>query len=238
MEFEQNLQKVGLTANESKVYLALLKTGSAKAGKVSKEAGLNRTSTYESLRSLLEKGLISYVIIGKVKWFQPSEPRNLRVYLENKMEALDEVLPELSKTYSSKKLDESVRLFKGKKGVKTVLEDIVATGEDNYIFGSEGQLSEKMPGYAEKFVNRLKRKGIRTRSLVRAGRKSETFYNSSVRLVPEDVESPMVTNVYGNKIALIVWSDPPEAVLIENEMAAKAYRSYFQLMWKNAGKKG
>jgi sugar-specific transcriptional regulator TrmB len=237
MDLEQTLRKVGLSSNEAKVYLALLRTGSSKAGGISKEAGINRTSTYDSFRSLLEKGLISYVIIGKVKWFQASDPRNLRVFLKNKIEVLDEAMPQLSRIHSSEKLKESVSLFKGKKGVKTVLKDIIATGEDNCVFGSEGQLEERMPEYAEKFVRQLSGKDIRVRSLVRSGRKGKVGSNSAVRFVPKNVESPVVTNVYGNKIAMIIWSEPPEAILIENRMAAKAYRSYFEFMWANAGRK-
>jgi len=231
------LRSVGLSRNESKVYLALLRTGSAKAGRIAKESGLNRTSTYGCLDSLVEKGLASYVTVGQVKWFQASDPRNLRVFLENKIEFIDESLPELYQIYSSKKLPERVSIYKGRRGVKTVLEDIISTGEENCIFGSEGQLEERMPIYAEKFLRRLKKDKISIRSLVRSGRKKEQFYSkATVRFVPKSVESPVVTNIYGNKIALIIWSDPPEAVIIENEMAARAYRSYFELMWRNARK--
>lgn len=237
MEPQKTLQKAGLSRNEAKVYLALLKTGSSKAGRISKQAGINRTSTYNSLKSLLEKGLISYVIIGKVKWFQASHPRNIKVFLKNKLEVLDETLPELSKTFSSKKLKKSVSLFKGNKGVRTVLEDIISTGEINCIFGSEGLLEERMPAYAARFIRNIRKNNLKIRSLVRSGRKGEVSNNADIRFVPKNVESPVVTNIYGNKIALIIWSDPPEAVLIENQMAAKAYKSYFELMWANAEKR-
>ncbi len=234
MEHEKILQKIGLSQNEARVYLTLLKIGSSKAGRISKECALNRTSTYNSLRSLIDKGLVSYVIIGKVKWFQASPPSNLEVYLKNKMEVLHEGLPELQRIYQSNTMESSVRLFKGNKGVRTVLEDIISTGETNLILGSEGQLEERMPHYASRFTRQLSGKGIKVRSLVRSGRKGEVSDRAEVRFVPEDVESPMVSNIYGNKIALIIWSDPPEAILIENEMAARAYRSYFELIWESA----
>ena len=233
MDNERVLQKIGLSQNEAKVYLTLLKIGSAKAGKIAKECGLNRTSTYNSLRSLIDKGLVSYVIIGKIRWFQASPPSNLEVYLKNKMEVLEENLPDLEKIYRANRMESSVRLFKGNKGVRTVLEDIISTGRTNLILGSEGQLEERMPYYASRFTRRLKEKGIKVRSIVRSGRKGEVSEVSEVRFVPKNVESPMVTNIYGNKIALIIWSNPPEAIIIENEMAARAYRSYFELLWNS-----
>ena len=107
------LQKVGFSINESKVYLNLIKLGSAKAGKISKEANLDRSSTYNSLQSLLQKGLCSYVTIGKIKWFQCSSSKNIVKYLSNKVETAKEFLPELEKVRKQTKLKENVTLFKG-----------------------------------------------------------------------------------------------------------------------------
>jgi len=47
-------------------------------------------------------------------------------------------------------------------------------------------------------------------------------------------ESPAVTNIYGDKIAIIIWTDEPEGIIIENALAAKAYKSYFDFMWKHS----
>jgi len=70
---ERSLEKIGLTGNESKIYLALLRHGTAKAGKISKRAGINRTTTYDALKRLLEKGLISYVVRENRKYFTATE---------------------------------------------------------------------------------------------------------------------------------------------------------------------
>jgi hypothetical protein len=47
-------------------------------------------------------------------------------------------------------------------------------------------------------------------------------------------EQTITTNIYSDKIALILWTDLPEAVLIKNKAAAEAYRSYFEILWKQA----
>jgi hypothetical protein len=43
-------------------------------------------------------------------------------------------------------------------------------------------------------------------------------------------ESSTVTNIYGDKIAIIIWTDKPEGIIIENAAAARAYKSYFDFM--------
>ena len=102
MQANAALKTVGLSENEAKVYQALLSLGSSKAGRVSKVAELDRTSTYNSLKSLLEKGLASYVTIGKVKWFAASNPQNLKAFLTDKLERLEDVLPALEKEFGAR----------------------------------------------------------------------------------------------------------------------------------------
>ncbi len=228
------LQKSGLSMNEAKVYFALLQLGSSKAGRVSKLAEIDRTSTYNSLKLLIEKGLASYVVIGKTKWFQPAPPEKLLALVREKEENLRNILPMLAAEYKDKKLEENVRLFKGLRGVRTVLEDILSEGKPNLVFGSEGQLEKNMPAFAPKFVKSLRSKKIKIRSLVRQGRRDFSSKTAEVRFVPKNVQSNVVTNIYGDKIAIIIWSKTPEAILVENKTAAEAYKSYFDFMWQNA----
>lgn len=229
------LERVGLRRNEARIYRALLKLGSAKAGRIAKEAGVERTSTYNALQALLTKGLASYVTIGKIRWYQPAPPERLVAYYEARRERAEQLLPELSQLYEQTALPQNVRLFKGVRGVKSVLNDILHERMPNLIFGSEGQLEQRIPHFAERFTRELRERGITVRSLVREDRAGAGVH-ADVRLVPRSVESPVVTNIYANKIALIIWTEPPEAVLIENAAAAAAYRSYFELLWAGARK--
>ena len=227
----EKLVKLGFSNNESRVYLSLIKLGSSKAGMIAKHAELDRSSTYNALKSLLQKGLVSYVTIGKTKWFQSSSSNNIVNYLSKKLESAKDILPDLEKIRKQNKLRENVTLFKGFKGVKTIFEDILSNAEENLIFGSEGQFSQTMPLFANQFSQRLESKGIRIKSIIRSNRsKSKRNY----RFIPSTSESPVVTNIYDDKIAIIVWSDVPEAILIENKKAADAYRDYFSFMWKHA----
>lgn len=231
-EIEQVLENIGFTSNEIKVYLTLVKEGSSKAGKVAKLAKIDRSSCYNSLKSLLEKGIISYVLIGNVRWFQATGPRRLLEYIKEQEEGIKDILPKLQDLHRHKKQEGQVRLYKGMKGVKTVFQDILRTGADNYVFGSEGQFEDNLPAYSELFNRLADEKGMIIRMIKRPGRKEKKSPNN--RYVDKDIKSPVVTNIYGNKIALIVWTDEPEAIVIENRSAAEAYRNYFEFMWKHA----
>jgi len=122
------------------------------------------------------------------------------------------------------------------KGVRTIFQDILQSSKENLVFGNESQLEEKMPEYQKQLVRQLKENKIFVREIVREDRASPTSNPKQTRYVSKSVISPVVTNIYGDKIALIIWTDEPEGIIIENEAAAKAYRSYFEFMWEHARK--
>src|SRR3989338_6806138 len=233
---EKTLEKIGLAQNEIKVYLTLNDQGSLKAGRIAKLAHMDRSSAYNALQMLLDKGLVSYVLIGKIKWFQATGPQRILEYLKEQQDDVMAVLPELQERHKRKKIEGQVRLFKGVKGVKSVFLDMIRTGKDNYVFGSEGQFSKRMPEFALQFKRMKKEKGMQTYMICRKDRKEVDVSSANHRYLPRISESPAVTNIYGDKIAILIWTDEPEGIIIENGSTAKAYKSYFDFMWKHAMK--
>ena len=236
MEVEKVLEKLGFSPNEIKVYLTLNDHGSIKAGRVAKLAKIDRSSGYNALKSLQEKGLVSYVLVGNVKFFQATGPNRILDYLREQEEDVKEILPQLQERHKAKKIEGQVRLFKGIKGIKSIFLDIARTGKDNFAFGSEGQFSERMPEFAVQFDRLKKENKIKTQLIIRKDRKELDKKTSEHRYLPNIKESPAVTNIYGDKIAILIWTDEPEGIIIENEAAAKAYKSYFDVLWKYSKK--
>ena len=224
----QTLEKIGLSPNEIKVYLTLNDNGSMKAGRISKLAKVDRSSAYNAIKLLLEKGFVSYVMVGQVKYFQATGPKRFLDYIKEQEDDLKDIIPQLHERHKSNKIEGQVRLFKGLKGVKTIFLDMIRTGEDNFVFGSEGQFSERFPDFSIQFDL------IHTYLILRKGRKELDSKTSTYRYLDKVDESPAVTNIYGNKIAIIIWTDEPEGIIIENAAAAKAYKAYFDIMWKAA----
>lgn len=230
---EKTLENLGFSPNEIKVYLTLNDHGSMKAGRIAKLAKIDRSSAYNALKLLLEKGLASFVLIGEVKWFQATGPKRLLEFVQEQEEQVKEIVPILNERHAAHKIEGQVRLFKGIKGVKAIFLDIARTKKDNFVFGSEGQFSERMPEFAMQFDRMKKEQNIHTKLIIRQGRKELDTKRTEYRYLPNISESPAVTNIYGDKIAIIIWTPEPEGVIIENVAAAKAYKSYFDFMWKN-----
>ncbi len=233
-KIEKTFEKIGFSPNEIKVYLTLNDHGSMKAGRIAKLAHMDRSSCYNAIKLLLEKGFASYVLIGKVKWFQATGPKRLLDYLKEQEEDVKSIVSDLHERHTRSKIEGQVRLFRGIKGIKAIFLDMVRTGKDNYVFGSEGQFSDRMPEFALQFKRMKKEKNMKTYMICRKDRKELDVGFANHKYLPNISESPAVTNIYGDKIAILIWTDEPEGIIIENAAAARAYKSYFDFMWKNS----
>jgi len=242
MTFEsirETLKQIGLGHNESKIYITLLKLGPTMAGKIAKEANIDRSACYDSLKALVKKGLVNYAIEANRKKFAASNPQKLQDYLKEKEELVDGILPDLSELFSQKAEKSQLQMYKGKRGLKTVFENILkeAAGKENLVIDSHGEFVEKMPYYAPHFIKGLEKNKIKVRHIVRKGKNINPSKTTEVRYFSEQMKDTIITtNIYAGKIAIILWADVPEAIIITNQSAYEAYKGYFEILWKTARK--
>src|SRR5437868_13388020 len=117
----KELQDMGLSEKEAKVYLAALELGPTTAEKLAIQAKVNRSTTYVQLESLMEKGLMSTYEEGKKTFFAPESPELLRRLLTLKKDEvvarerdLTRFLPDLLRQFEGAGEKPVVRLFPGK----------------------------------------------------------------------------------------------------------------------------
>ena len=242
MDFEQireTLKQIGLGHNESKIYLILTKLGPSMAGRIAKESNIDSSACYDSLKALIKKGLVVYAIEANRKKFAASNPNRLKEYLKEKESLVDEVLPGLKEMFKLKEEKSQVSMYKGQKGMKAVFEDILeeAKRSENLVLDSSGLFEEKMPFYFPHFKKGLEANKIKVRHIVRKSgeKKLHPSKTTDIRFFSSEIsESTITTNIYSDKIALILWTDIPEAVLIKNKAAHDAYKEYFEMIWRIA----
>ena len=62
---EKILENIGLSKAEIKVYLALLELGPSTSGPIIQKSELQSSVVHRVLKTLLDKGIITYIKIGK-----------------------------------------------------------------------------------------------------------------------------------------------------------------------------
>src|SRR3989338_6207256 len=157
---QEILEKLGLSPNEVKVYLVLLRLGSASATEIAKGSGVHRVNVYDALERLMEKGLVSAVVKINKKYYEAADPDRIVDMLKEKERGIEEVrqiLPELKMDYKMASKRQDVHNFKGREGLKTFFEDILKTlkkGEEILSFGSAGKGSVILPHYMDMWEKR------------------------------------------------------------------------------------
>ena len=232
----EKLKEAGLTENESKIYLALLEIGPANAGLISRKSGLHRRVVYDSLDMLIQKGLVGYIKRNNTRLFQAANPERVRELLEEKEKILDEIMPKMIELYSKSKEKEETNFYVGINGLKTIFEDQINTGKEILILGASNLAYEILEFYFHWFDKRRKERKIKTRIIAHEKIKSNLPL-SEIRYLQKKYHSPLAVNVYGKKVALILWDrEKPLAILINNERISNGYKNYFEILWKIARK--
>lgn len=225
-----DLEKIGFTKIESKIFLYLNNSGKSSASTISKNIGINRTSTYDSLNRLISKGFVSYILKGKVKIFISSSPQIILKYYQEQEQKAQEILEKLSKT--QKQEEELVEIYEGKKGIKTILYDIL--NYKSYVaFGSSGKFYEVMGPDFIAFQNRKKELKIKSKVLqTTINSKLKKIAFAKFKIIPQEFSSPITTIIYANRVALIIWGINPCAILILSSKVSNQFLKQFELLWE------
>jgi len=236
MDLQNVLQTLGLEEKEAKVYLALLKEGETTATKLSELTSLDRTLMYQLTNKLIDKGFISYVLKDKIRHFAAADPETFLKNLKDKEEMLKKALPELKLRQNLEKKDTKVEIYRGRKGIYTMLKMIISNDSVYYCIGGMSEACTRFETEATKIVREadyLKTKGkilAREKDYLILGKREE------LRFVPDELLSSTSTMISGSKSAIFVWTEPYYAILIDNEEIAKGNISTFNYLWGMARK--
>ncbi|MEK6950699.1 MAG: helix-turn-helix domain-containing protein [Nanoarchaeota archaeon] len=231
------LETAGLSPNETKCYLVLLKVGSASANEISRQSGVHRVSVYDALRGLREKGLVSQILKANKLLFEAGNPEKITEIINEKVAQLEQVkkiVPELLLDFTLAKEKQEIHSFKGLPGIKTVLQEMLKSRTELLDFGAEYKIKEFLPYDYPKWDRERVKQKIKMRIIANSRIKPVTIPLTTIRYVPEEFNSSVSTYIFDYKVALIMWVEGPLAVLIEHKAVYESYKNYFEYLWKMA----
>jgi sugar-specific transcriptional regulator TrmB len=230
------LLELGLTQNEAKLYLLLVKGGQQKASQLSVQSSLQRRTVYDTLQQLEAKGLAGKAEVGGVQTFTPSPPSSLLSLLEEKRDSIEKILPSLSRIYESEDKT-SVSVIYGVAGMKTVLEDILALRADYCVYYGQLQIFDYLPKFFPIFNEKRKRLGIRARYMLLdvplARERSKRIPEAEFKFIDPSALSAGVWWTYADRLILYILQKEPITILIKNSDLAKTFRKNFDSMFES-----
>lgn len=241
---EETLRKLGLSSNEINVFIALLKLGTSKVDTVSKRIPLPRTTIYGLLKSLIEKGLVSYVVKSGVKHYEATNPQRLLSMEEERLVQLKKIVPQLESLKQTIGERPNIEMYEGKEGVKSVYEDILKTKKKIYGYGNTKLLFDLLQYYIPNYIQRRAKLGIKFQVITEKSttsinmKKNDKKEKRETRFIDKLQKTTSVTYLYGNKIAILgLLKQQPIGVIIENKEFFNSQKIIFDILWNLAKRK-
>lgn len=243
------LKNIGLTDGEIRVYVALIKLGPSTTGPITDKSKVSSSKVYHILEKLLQKGIVSYVIKEKTRYYQAEDPVKIKDYVDKKernlqeqKKEIDKLIPQLQIQQQLEKTKSEIQIYKGFRGIQTITDKVYSRlkrGETFYDIGIPSFQEEKYHKYwqEEDHPRRIKL-GIKVKMLfsINAPKKvlknRNSYWGCEARYMPIPVETPSWILVYKDVSVIILQSDEPMAIEITNKQIAKSFKQYFNAFWK------
>jgi len=232
------LEDLGLTNTEIKVYLTLLEIGSTSAGKILEKSKLPNSTLHRDLNSLIEKGLVSFILEGKRKIYQATKPEYFFQFLEEKKRRFEEILPKLKEKEKKANVTEIASVYKGVKGIKEVYSIMIEQKGEYNTFGGGFVTAEIMSWtwwqnlHKRRIAHKLKSRQVFDESIREGGEIIAKNKLTNIRYLSKEFASFQETVIVGDYVAIAVFTKKPYAFLIKDKAVAEGYRKHFELLWK------
>jgi sugar-specific transcriptional regulator TrmB len=238
------LIKLGFSDKTAKIYLALLQLGPSSVRKLAEFCELNRGTTYDNLKWLQEKGLVTFYQKDTKQYFVAENPEKLlilaKIQEEELLEAqkrINKVVPELQALYN-KGGERPVARYYEKDEISKILQDVLDTCEETgdmvyRIYSTEG-IREYLYNSFETFSDVRIAKGIGVK-VVAIGKGGELRGMDERKWLEADRSNPTYIIIYPGKTAYISLNakNEPIGVVIENEGVFETQKIIFDNLWKN-----
>lgn len=244
---KEKLVDLGLTNNEARIYLFLLKHGSTTTGAIIKNTNIVNSRVYESLNSLISKGLVSYTVQKNGKLFSASSPEKFLELEEERKKKIETFIPELNKLHNQKEAIFHTSVYEGFEGFKTAFKKIIDdchNGETIYILGfSEQQFAKESLRTFLSNMNLKSEKKKHKLKIILDNSIKDTFGKdrsmekfTEVRYMPSGYISPAAIDIFQDYVYIFLWEEKPFVFMIKNERIAESFKQYFEFLWKIAKK--
>ena len=245
LTIQELLINIGFSDADAETYWALLNLETVSVRKVADKSGINRGTTYESIKRLVGAGLVAARKKGEREYYSAENPEKIYDLIRDKRKDLWQVQQHAQKiipTVLARKArphgQPLVKYYEDDEGVVTILRDVLHTvGQlptPEYYAYSSRPLRQYLYRKFPQFTNRRVREGIAVK-VIALGEGGEPAAASERKWLPETVEGiSSYTIIYGNKVASISIANDltPYGVVIEDEGLATMQKVLFERLWR------
>jgi HTH-type transcriptional regulator, sugar sensing transcriptional regulator len=231
-------EEIGMTNAEIKIYLALLGLGESSAGPILDKTGLQNSVVHLTLHRLVEKGHVSFVKKGKIRYYRAADPEVILDIIEEKKSRFKSLIPELKLRQKTKERQEA-EVYSGFAGFKAMLYELIKDGKkgDEYLYFAFYPKNfddyENVFDFYKEFEKDRKKKGIVLKGIAPTVLKPKYNGRDLKSVIFADLPLPLNTLIiFNDKICFTPWNEDEEvSFMIHSKPLAESYRNYFYSIW-------
>ena len=241
---EEVLVELGLSKNESKIYVSLLEQGSSTVTQVAGLSGIHRVNVYDSLKKLKMKGLIGEISHDGKKLYQAAPPEALRNIIKEKEIRLEQVIPQLTLSNGLSRGVHNVQIYEGYDFIRNLFlhflelkEDILDLNVLKFVLQQMGQHFQEVI-HIRRAQQKQKMYHIYHKEAIERIKFLNTLPYTFARYLEQDYDHNVTTTICGDEVAIQVYyqnnEQKPLTIMIKNKQIADAYRAHFFILWEKA----
>jgi hypothetical protein len=182
-----------------------------------------------------------------MKHFEAVEPDKIMDIIAERKNTLNEteiqakqLVIELKKGFDTLKPHAEAHVLEGVEGFKAMRRDVLRHADsEQLLIGAISRENEVMPAFFKDWNRQRQKMKIKLKILHKESARKKLMAKKNymggyfeTRFLPEQLESPAVINIYGDRVANVLWKkDYPICFLLINKEIADSYRRYFEYLW-------
>ena len=241
------LSQIGLTTSEARLYLLLLELGPVSIAALAKQLETSRQAVYVTVPSLIEHGLIKQVQYGKRALYQAMSPGQLKVLAQETSDQVERLIPELAKVQSGQSSLPLVTVYENPLSMREWYELLLKSAKkgDELLICSTGDIGNWYSldqRYYQKFLERVKTKGIKQRVLLPHTEESGIHLLNlgwsveEYRYTPKNLSTKVEQYVWHDQVCYLSMGGVATSLIsLQSTSLAEYSRNLFESIWEVAG---
>lgn len=246
---EEDLKKLGLSWNETKVYLSLVKIGETPVGGIINDLKVHRQIIYNALDELEKRNMVIKTLRNKVNHYKIADPEIIVDNIKQQELIASRLSRRIQEELKTEKKEQEINVIQGKENIRRYFINKykeMPISSTLYLMHTEAKKFQEVMG--EEFL-------LKTYDKLRAGRKihsknltSENYreeiekYNKNLnqefrenRYLPYELSNPVSTSIWEDSIHLQSFQGKtPFIIEIKNKELRDSYMGHFNFLWEIA----
>lgn len=242
----------GLSSLEARIYLWLTRNQPQTIIELASNLQVARTSIYDNVQKLLEKGLVERVVLQKSQKIKATSPEALDRLIENhknKLVKMEQSLSEIKKNLvlaPDPSIATEVRYYKGAQGLQQMMWNTLSANKETVGYSVFGRVTVVGQRFFNLWVSEYKKRGLKDRVLANPTPDVIKYVKEIIIPGPHQLDPTDVRfvdkkelyiagdiTIYNNIYAVCYWKEGEVVgIEVENPEFVKSQLSIFEKLWK------